>query len=246
MRKISAPKDDVRLRQSRDQDLWRQWDQNGRKTEDLKPLLTAFRPMIRSQSNRYAGNNIDIVPAVVHAEFTKHFVDAVQTYDPNRGAALGTWVGHKLKKGPRWVSNHLNTARISEGRVYKIGELRAAESELDQELGRPPNTLELAERLGWSEAQVGRLQRETRKDLFASGFGDADPVELEGSQDKMAFGLLRYDLTPDELFVFEHSMGINGKPKMNGNQIAAAMKTSPTTVSRLKNSIAQKAKVYYT
>jgi DNA-directed RNA polymerase specialized sigma subunit len=206
----------------------------------MRPLLKGFRGMIRSHANQYSGN-VEIPPAAINAEFTRHAVRAIQTYDPNRGAALGTWVGNNLVKGKRWISQHMNTARISEGRVYKVGDFQNTRQRLDQKFGRPPSTHEMAEHLGWSPKEVERLEKEIRSDLIGSDM-TVDPYEIMPSKAKEILSFLPYELSGQEKTVYEYTLGTGGKPKLNGNQIAQKMGVSPSTVSRIKNSIAKKAK----
>jgi len=204
----------------------------------MRPLLSNFRPLIRSKSNQFAGR-VEIPPASVHAEFNKQFVRAVKTYDPNKGAALGTWVSTNLRKGQRWITAHQNIARIGEQRVYKVGRFNAAKSRLDEELGREPTTLELAEDLGMSEREVGTLRTEIRQANISSGF-ELDPVEILPSKEKEALRFVNYELTPEERLVKEYLLGENGRPELKQGQIAKKMGVSPSKVTRLKQSIAKK------
>lgn len=238
--KIAAVKD-RKERNQRDLDLWKQWDHNGRKPEDMKPLLGAFRPMIRSQANKYI-NNVEIPPPAIQAEFTKQFANAVQTYNPEKGT-LGTWVGLQLKKGQRWIGQRQNTVRIAENVASKITDLNNTNSFLETTLGRPPTDQEIAERMGVSVPTVGRIRTQQRKDLIGSTMG-FDPTDNSYSTSKEILKMLPYDLTPQERTVFEHITGTNGKPKLSGNEIASKMNVSPSTVSRLRSSIMRKAEVY--
>lgn len=227
-------------RKTLDHELWEKWDQGGRKPADIKPLLQNFRGMIRNQAKNYSGN-LEIPPAAINAEFTRQAVRAFQTYDPDKGAALGTWVTHQLRQGQRWVYQHMNTARISERRVYKVGDFQNARSQLDQTLGRPPSTLELSEHLGWSPKEVERLEKQIRSDLIGSTM-EVDPFEAMPSKAREILEFLPYELSGQEQAVYEYTMGLNGKPKLNGNEIAAKLGVSASTVSRIKNQIAVKAK----
>lgn len=238
------PKDDLI-----DLDLWRQWQDNGQRPDDLRPLLQRFRPMIRKRANMYAGatRDVGIPPAAIHAEFDKWFLKAIDTFDPNKGR-LGTWVGDNLKKGQRWVMNRRNVARIQEKRAYKVGEYQRAMAVLDDQLGRPPSSFEVAEYLQWPEKRVQMIEREARRSLMSGTWeqyeSGQDPIELQPSEDLEKLQLLRYQLNPRELQVFDHLLGWGGKPKMKANDIARMLNVSPSTVTRIKKSIADKLKTY--
>lgn len=235
--------DDLRKRQKREIELWNQWQQGGKKKQDLRPLIQSFRPLINSESNRWAQRQRDIPPAAIRAEFTNQFVQALDNYDPNRGAQLNTHIHHQLRKARRFVTSYQNPARIPENRVYKIRQLQDAEQMLDEQLGRPPSELELSDHLKWSPRQVGLLQQEIRKARPTSQF-ESDPSTFTPSRQAEVLRLLPYELTNEERVVFEYLYGTGGKPKLGPGQIARQLGMSAPKVSRLKRSIADKYRKY--
>jgi DNA-directed RNA polymerase specialized sigma subunit len=238
----TAAKKDILERQQRDHELWNSWQKGGKKPDDLRPLLNNFRGLIRSRSNRWAGN-VEIPPAAVHAEFNKQFMNALDTYNPKKGAALGSWVGTNLQKAQRWITQNQNTARIGETRVYKVGQFEAAKTRLDEELGREPNFHEIADHMGWSEKEVGRLDKELRR-THLSSMWESDPSQLEPSREKEVLNLLRFELKPQELLVYEYTIGSGGKQQLKPGQIAKKTGFSPSKVTRLRQAIDLKAKKF--
>ena len=91
----------LRARQQKELELWTTWDSNGRKTEDLGPLLKSFKPLIMSKAGVYQGK-VRIPDSAIQMEFQKQFVNALHSYDPDKGA-LGTYVYRYLDKGKRWI-----------------------------------------------------------------------------------------------------------------------------------------------
>lgn len=236
---------DLRSKQTRELELWHTWKQGGHQPEHLRPLIQSLRPFIRSQADMWATRNRDIPPAAIRAEFMNQAVAALQTYDPSK-AALNTHIGHRLKKAQRFVTSYQNPARIPENRVYRIRDLEDATTHLDQQFGRPPTQLEIADHLKWSPRQVDLLQREVRKARPTSQFGQglADPFKTTPSRHQEILRLLPYELTTDERSVFEHLYGIGGRPKLEPGQIATQLGMSAPKVSRLKKSIADKYSRY--
>lgn len=230
---------DLREKQTKEMDMWHHWNTNGRQPEHLQPLITSFRPLINSKVNIYTSKIRDIPPESIRAEFMNQFVQALQTYNPNRGAGLGTHVQHQLKKAQRFVTTYQNPGRIPENRIYRIRELQDAETHLDDKFGRPPTQLELADHLKWSPRQVGVLQKEVRKARPTSQF-ESDPFSYMPSRQHEILRLLPYELTHDEQAVFEHVYGIGGKEQLGTGAIAKQLNMSPPKVSRIKSSIAEK------
>jgi len=241
LRKHAA--DDLRKRQQKELEMWRTWKDGGMRPQQLKPLIQSFKPLINHRANVWAGRVRDVPPEAIRAEFTNQFVQALQTYDPNRGAALNTHVSHQLKKAQRFVTTYQNPGRIPENRIYRIRELQDAEMHLDEQFGRPPTQLEIADHLKWSPRQVDLLQREVRK-ARPTGQFETDPMSFTPSRHNEIVRLLPYDLSPEEKQVFEYVYGIGGKPRLEPGQIAQRLGMSAPKVSRLKKSIAEKYEKY--
>lgn len=236
---------ELRKRQQQEFQMWEEWKSGGMQPHHLRPLIKSFKPLINSRANVFTNKVRDIPPAAIKAEFTNQFVHALQTYDPNRGAALNTHINHQLKKAQRFITTYQNPGRIPENRIYRIRELQDAEQRLDEKLGRAPTQLELADKLKWSPRQVGTLQKEVRRAIPTGQF-ETDPATYTPSRQKEVLRLLPYDLSHDERAVFEHLYGIGGKPVLGPGAIARKLGMSAPKVSRLKKSIAEKYSKYST
>ena len=226
----------------KDLQLWHQWKQGGQDPEDLKPLLGSFRGLIRSRSNRYAGN-VELPPAAIHAEFTRQAVNAFKTYDPTKGAALGSWVGTNLQKGNRFVATYQNTARIGEHRHYKVGQYQNAWATLDDQLGREPTNQEISEHLGWHPKEVTRMGAEIRKAHIESAF-EGDPTSFMPSREAEVMKLVKHQLSPEEQLVYEYTLGEGGKPQLKPGEMARQLNMSPSKITRIRSGIYNKMKVY--
>jgi len=221
--------------------MWEQWKDGGMQKKELKPLLNSLRPLINNQVNIWARQR-DVPPAAIKAEFTNHAVNALQTYDPSRGA-MSTHITHQLRRAQRFVTSYQNPARIPENRIYKIRTFQDGERELEEKLGRDPTQLELADKLKWSPRQVGMMSTEIRKALPTSHMA-SDPSSHIPSEMQEVMRLLPYELDSEEKVVFEHIHGLGGKPVMSPGDIARKYNMSAPKVSRLKKSIGEKMKKY--
>ena len=228
--------------------LWQTWNTGGRKPRDLSPLKKQFKGLIRKESNYWA-SRADLPPASVHAEFNKQFVNAMKTYDPGKGAAMSTWVRNNLRKAHRWISSYQDPTRIAESRYYNIRQFQSVKSALDDQLGREPTSLEIAERLKWPEVEVQRMEAELRGAIYSGGFGDkdgmGDPTKLTPSREGEVLRLLPYQLSPEQLSVFDYLVGRGGKPKLKSNQIAKRLGLSTSKVSRIKAEIEKQIDEYF-
>lgn len=230
-------------KEQRDQELsmWHTWNNNGRKQEDMRPLLNSMRPLILKEASNWARQR-DIPPAAIRAEFTNQAVKGFETYDPSR-AGLHTHLTNQMLQARRFVVSNQNSARIVEARVYGIGDFNNAKQRLMDSLDREPTQLELADELKWSPRRVKMLQLEIKKVQPASQFS-ADVASTVPSRQQEILQLLPYDLTPDERVVFEHIYGIGGKDKLSPGEIATKLKMSAPKISRIKAAIAKKYEGY--
>jgi len=230
-----ATLDDKKLRELA---MWKTWKENGQRPEDLRPLLKSFRPLIRMKANVYKGKVKMIPDSAIESEFQLRFVDALRSYNPEKGT-LGTYIFRYLDKAKRFIVENQNVGRIPENRVYKIKQFTSVRDDLTEELGRIPTTKEVSNQLGWSEAEVGRMESELRNDLLSQGFED-DPYALTPSKSEEVLRLFKYELTGNEREVYEYLTGY-GKPQTSSTGIIArAMKIPDYQVSRLKNTIKKK------
>jgi DNA-directed RNA polymerase specialized sigma subunit len=158
-------------------------------------------------------------------------------------------VDSNLRTGQRWVMNPRNLARVVEARTYKdIGAYKNAVSILDDQFGRPPNTQEVADYLGWPEKHAALVQSEIHPTLSSSYWekseGSVDPTSIMPSRHSEVLTNIQYQLSPEELNVYEYLLGRNGKPKLKQNEIATTLGFSQSKVSRLKHSIGKKMAGY--
>lgn len=238
-----AATDERKKLQQRELQLWQDWKAGGMKPQQVRPLIQSFQPLINSVANRWAPRIRDLPPAAIRAEFTNHFMKALETYDPDRGAALGTHVRSHLRKAQRFVTTYQNPGRIPETRVYQIRRFQDAEQRLEEQFGRPPTALEIADEMKQSPRQVELLQKEIRRSLPTSQF-QADPSTHIPSDVRQNLRLLQYELNNEERQVYEYIYGVGGKPALGPGEISKRLGMSAPKVSRLKKSIAEKWEKY--
>lgn len=225
----------LKATQRKELDLWHNWNNNGRKPEDLKPLYDSFKPLLQREANKF--RTLELPKSTIQAEMRKQFVNAVKTYDPKK-AQLNSWITTNLQKSSRFVKTYQNIGKIPEGQISKIREFKQAKETLFNIHGFEPDTKTIADFLKWPQKRVAQLQRELRDDLATSGFAD-DPAESLTPKELEAIRILQYDnrLSSEERSVYEYTFGMNGKPKLQPGQIAKRTGLHPSKISRIRNKI---------
>lgn len=228
----------------KDYRLWYEWQKSGKDPQKLKPLLQNLDPLVKSRMNKFRHLET-IPPSALEAEFKLKTLEALESYDPKKGVPLSIHVYNHLKGVNRFVYTYQNTARIPAGRVRNIGVFQAAYKELEQELGRPPTSHELADKLNWPVSEVTSMMTQLRKDLLpVEGSAAESAMANVSSPVKELMELMPYELDPFELLVYEHTTGYGGKPILGTVDIAKLLGTSPAKVSRTKAKIAKKMDAY--
>jgi DNA-directed RNA polymerase sigma subunit (sigma70/sigma32) len=221
-------------------DLWKTWKKT--KSDDtLTQLLESMNPLIQKRVMQFRA--APLPQSAIEAEARKQAIHAFETYNPNAGAALGTHVNNYLQKVYRYVSTYQNIGRIPESRATKIDFFQKTKSYLEQAKGREPSSVELADELGWSPREVGRMEKELRKDLgLESSFGEMAFSQMNPNSDLLYYGY--YEMTPEEQLILDYSTGGHGKPKSTMAQIAQKLHKTPRQIGLMKMKMTEKLKKY--
>ena len=231
--------DEKSARNAEDIQLWKEWQESGMSQKKMKPLHERFKGMINHRAKGYVGV-VSVPPAAIRAEFAQKFTSALKTYNPDKGATLGTWVDNQLRSAGRFIRTYQNTGKIPEARVLNVSKFNQAKGILQDSLGREPTVDELSDHLKWPMAEVDRMASEMRKDLHFSAYVE-NPLTKIPSRERKIIRQVQYELTPEEKGVWEHMFGMNGKTATNDmSAIAKSLKLSPTKAYRLRHTIGQK------
>lgn len=232
------------MKKRKELDMWRQWKGSKEDPKHLEPLLRSLKPTIDYRVNMYAPANV-FKPAL-RAKANNLTINALRRFDPTK-AQLNTHVTNHLKGLNRWTSKHQNVSRITEERVAIIGQYKAARNKLKDAFGFEPTTRQIAQEMKVPEKIVKKLELEDRADLHSGGFeGDAFSDDLKmPTIDKEIMDLIEFDLSPDELRLWEHLYGIKGKTQIvKGGTLAIKLGWSQSKVSQVRKAIHKKVEYY--
>lgn len=231
-------------RKKDDLELWHAWNRGGQTSELMQPLLKKYEPLFARKTNEWKAPAVSA--SAFKAELKRHFIDAVKTYDPDRGTAFNTHMQYRIQKAKRYNAKYQNVGYIPEGQAEHIGDIQSAQNELTEQYGRAPTAAELASHLDLPEHKVNTVLKALRKDVPASAF-ESDPNAFGTSRENDVVRMMQrtpHDyFTPEEATVFQHIYGVNGHKKITDTTgLAAQLKVSQPKISRLKTSIAGKIK----
>lgn len=204
---MSAKTEDIRL--------WQQWNRT-RSNADLQALLQHLQPVINAQVTRWGGT---LARPMLETKAKILAVEAIKTYDPMRGAALATHVTNQLQKLSRTVYTHTQAARLPEHKAIGMTSFSVGMDQLQNELGREPTTMELADHLGWSQPRVEEFRRAYgRKELLTSGEFNPSMFPIADEEDPIV-GFVYHDMSPQHQQLFEHVTGYGGAQQLSNPEL---------------------------
>lgn len=200
-----------------------------------RQLIDDHKKLIEFEAGKYS----TMIPhQVVLSEAYKLAHKAAETFDDTKGAKFSTHLTNQLKKLSRISTQYGNTVRLPENKQYKLNTLNRLKAELEEELGRPPSTLELSTKANMNLAEVNHILQHRGGEVNLSKLLYT-PVFVNNQNDEWMH-FVYHDLGETDRLIFEHKTGFGGKKVMSNDDLAKMLKLSPSTVSQRANHIAEK------
>lgn len=168
---------------------------------------------------------------------------AIQSYNPEYGATLPTWVSQQLRQLTRDIRKSNNVVAIPEGIQLDAYSLYKAESEFEEEHGREPTVLELADATGLSVKRIADVRNKMRPVAMESAYTQEGNNGIQAgtvdySQDAQDYVYNDSDLIDRK--VMEHSVGYGGAQVLDNAAIMKKLKLTAVQLSRRKKRLAQR------
>ena len=165
---------------------------------------------------------------------------AVDSYDPQYGAALPTWVSQQMSQLKRAKRQSGQTLKIPERIQLEAFEMERATREFEEENEREPNLGELADRLRLPISRLAKVQAYQRKTM-----SDSNENLPPGEADRSDFLPEAMDYVYQELGhidrkIMEHRLGYGGSRIMDGPSIIEKLRIDPSQLSRRSARISKK------
>jgi len=217
-------------RQDQDLTLWREWKQTGR-ADKLEALLNRLQPLIYRETSKWQS----AVPGpALEAKARLLAAEALKTYDPNRGASIGTHVTSRLRKLSRSVYPYQNVARLPENKQLLYNTFMVANNELLDDLGRDPTVDELADHLKWPSKRVQDFHKSYGvRELVESAGATADfqAHQAPSSGGATMVDMFYHGLSKEDQDLFKDITGYGGAKELSNSQLCMKYKITQGQLS---------------
>jgi DNA-directed RNA polymerase specialized sigma subunit len=207
---------------------WKTWNKT-HSDAAMSEVLRLVDPLIQKETNRWTGT---LARPLLELEAKRLAVEAIQSFSPTGGAALGTHVVNRMKKLSRLSYSHQNIARIPEYKTLKFHSFNLANSALQDKFGRDPTDDELTDELGWPKSYLENYRKSFRKEFIESG--ETPPIFDAKSEDSGMVDFMFHDLTPIQKKIFQHTTGYAGMPVLNNPDLMKELKMTQGQLSYQK------------
>jgi len=164
---------------------------------------------------------------------------SLRSYDRSR-SRLQTHLMNNLQSLRRAQRQASQVVRAPEQVILQQSKLREIEQELQDEYGREPTDLEIADRSGMSLRRIGKV-RSWRPGMAEGQAEQVDPSLLSAmgvgpspeAQDAWV-QLVYEESSPIDRKIMEYTLGLNGRPRKSNQEIALLLGRSPGAISQRK------------
>jgi len=207
-------------------------------------LLRSVDPVIKSALTTYGGTSSK--SPTLYSKARLMALQSLPSYDPKR-AKLQTFLMSQLQGLRRAASKEERVLSVPEQVLLDRQHIFDTSKFLEEELGREPSTMELADRLKLSPKRIEYIQK-YRPAMAEGSFvaqteeGGAEPwapaVESDGSASWREF--VYHSLDNTDKLIMEYTLGMHGRSPLSNQELAKKLRVSPGAISQRKAKIQDK------
>ena len=196
-------------------------------TKSLRPTIDSVVASLGGTGNPHISTKARVIAA-----------KAIQSYDPEAGTTLPTWVSQQLRQLTRDIRKSNNIVHVPDGVQLDAYNIYRAEQEFMDEHGREPTVDELADRAHLSVKRIKDVRTKMRPVITDSSTEDADGssiLELDSSdytQDALDYVYAESDRNDKK--ILEYTVGYGGHQILDNKSIMGKLNLTPVQLSRRK------------
>lgn len=202
--------------------------------ENLYGVVSTLEPTINYSLGALNARN----DPVMHGKAILATADAVQSYDPEKGASLPTYVTSQLRALTRAARQQRGPMNLPERTQLDRYKLEKAKKEFADKYSRDPDMLELADYTGLNTKRIEKIQAGE----MAIGTEGEDSIAGASEPDfeKEALEYVYHDSDHTDRRILDMRAGYAGHPVMEPKDAAVVLNLSPAQFSRRATKLAYK------
>ena len=207
--------------------------------------MNELEPTIRHAIDQYAGGNQS---PVIYDRARLLAAQALETYDPKKGASEKTHVMNQLRKLQREAPAVSDPMPMPERFRFDQAKIRRVMEEIEQEDGREALPEEIQLRTGLTKKRLKRVMdrmaaRISQSEYEQTDAEEDDAIDLQVSErtpwDEWVDAAYN-DLSERDKLIFRYRTGYDDAPVLDTNEIARRLNISPQVVSQRSRAIQNK------
>ena len=166
--------------------------------------------------------------------------NAVKKYDPEAGAKLPTFVTSELRRLIRDQRAINAPIKIPDRVMLDNYAITKAEQRFEEERGREPDIIELADFSGISSQRIKKVKKQMPAMPTEEAFGDTGLGNAVPDFNREAMDMVYHDSDHVDRKIMEYKLGFASKQKLPTQEITKRLKISPSQVTRRSQRISKR------
>ena len=192
----------------KDLELWRTWKRT-RSTMDLEALVRQVKPLIDSEVLKFYLEN----------EAKKIVIAAFDTFDPNRGVLLSTYLKNSLRALSRPAYERQSILKVPEDHRITYNQVTKARAELEDRHGRVPSIERIADHLGLPVSRIEAVTNTVEKrTLMESGEGPTFQQNNDDADETELIEFAYHQMSPRQQRIYDMRTGSHGHREATSDQ----------------------------
>lgn len=220
---------------------WVDWNTDP-SSDNLSKLMTRLNPTISSALMSYGDGDSGL-----NTRARILTVDAIKSYDPDKGASLDTHVHNYLQRLRRYRADRSYIVHIPENIRFDAMKIRGyIDVHKEKNNGREPSYAQIGDDLGMSKKRVLKAinpYSEVPENMFIGEKGDITATLARDPQ-QVWVDYVYHDLDETNKKIFEWTTGYGGTSRLKKKDIAAKLRITPAAVSSRISTIMRQLDAY--